>query len=55
MGHEGEALGGVTISAGVASLRPRAREDGQLLLDKADQALYQAKHEGRNRVAVATS
>lgn len=45
-----EAPREVTISCGVASMYP-GREDGRaLLLDAADQALYRAKHQGRNRV-----
>lgn len=41
-----------TVSIGVAQIRP---EDDSFtaLLGTADQALYQAKHEGRNRVAVS--
>jgi diguanylate cyclase (GGDEF)-like protein len=39
----------VTISIGVASF-PEDGEDGAGLLLSADQALYRAKHEGRNRV-----
>lgn len=44
----------VTVSIGVAPLlpRPQARTLGELLSD-ADQALYRAKREGRNRVARA--
>lgn len=41
----------VTISVGVASLQPG--EDGASLLARADQALYQAKREGRDRVCSA--
>ncbi len=38
----------VTISIGVAALQPG--EDASALLARADQALYKAKHEGRDRV-----
>ncbi|MDR7191502.1 sensor domain-containing diguanylate cyclase [Luteimonas terrae] len=38
----------VTISIGVATLQPS--EDASSLLARADQALYKAKHEGRDRV-----
>jgi len=38
----------VTISIGVAALQPG--EDASSLLARADQALYKAKHEGRDRV-----
>ncbi|NJA07538.1 diguanylate cyclase [Methylococcaceae bacterium WWC4] len=40
----------VTISIGVATLQPHARDDVSTLLGAADNALYQAKHQGRNRV-----
>lgn len=39
----------MTISAGVATY-PDNGDDVQVLIDKADQALYRAKEEGRNRV-----
>lgn len=43
----------ITVSIGVASLR--SKDDNlDLLLSKADGALYDAKHQGRNRVCVAT-
>ncbi len=41
-------IGQVTISAGVATYRPG--EDMTELLSRADQALYEAKNSGRNRV-----
>jgi diguanylate cyclase (GGDEF)-like protein len=41
----------VTISAGVATLRPDETEDS--LLARADNALYAAKAQGRNRIASA--
>jgi len=39
----------ITVSIGVASLIP-AKEDGDILIEKADKALYEAKQTGRNRV-----
>jgi diguanylate cyclase (GGDEF)-like protein len=46
----GDQLVQVTISAGVASCRTTGRIDPQLLLRRADEALYRAKALGRNRV-----
>jgi len=40
----------VTISAGVASIPDARITDAQALIAAADQALYDAKHAGRNRV-----
>jgi diguanylate cyclase len=45
-----EAIGGITISAGVALWK--AGQDPASLVDRADKALYAAKHAGRNRVVV---
>ncbi len=45
---EGKPLG-VTISVGVSSL-PEVADDAQQLVETADQALYAAKEQGRNRV-----
>ena len=41
----------VTISAGVATLKPN--ETPEIILARADSALYAAKAEGRNRIASA--
>lgn len=40
----------VTLSAGVACADPNEIDDAQALLRRADEALYTAKREGRNRV-----
>jgi diguanylate cyclase (GGDEF)-like protein len=49
--HEGSPTGTtVTISVGVAALRPSAERTSHGALQLADQALYQAKVRGRNRV-----
>jgi diguanylate cyclase (GGDEF)-like protein len=50
--HYGQTLGAVTLSAGVA-MYPEHAPDGELLVRAADQALYQAKQQGRDRVVVA--
>ncbi len=43
----------VTVSLGVASLIPQTEQSAKLLFRLADEALYAAKHAGRNRVEVA--
>jgi len=50
--HGGQLLGTVTLSMGVAAF-PEHASGAEALLKAADEALYRAKKEGRNRVAVA--
>ncbi len=47
---DGELLGKITVSLGVAWAK--AGQNSEALIDLADQALYQAKRSGRNRVAI---
>jgi diguanylate cyclase (GGDEF)-like protein len=51
--HAGSASGQVTVSIGVAALHPQAGQDPALLVKAADAALYEAKHDGRNRACLA--
>jgi len=50
--HGGQSIG-VTISIGAVVHDPSASADAQALLQAADQALYRAKHAGRDRVELA--
>ena len=52
--HAGSTVAkNVTISVGAASIMPTHEREPQALVRKADECLYQAKGEGRNRVVVA--
>lgn len=42
----------VTLSSGVAALIPDAERQPQYLIQLADKALYESKHQGRNRVTL---
>lgn len=49
--NEGAARGIVTVSIGIAAAVPSSRATAEQLIEAADVALYQAKHNGRNQVA----
>lgn len=52
--HQGsEAADVVTLSLGVASMAPDAKDQRRTLIQKADEALYQAKRTGRNRAVLS--
>lgn len=51
--HSGSSVSPfVTLSIGVAELDPEAMDHFDQLMQRADQALYRAKHLGRNRVSL---
>ena len=50
--HKGRQMIDVTVSIGLASSL-QGQETQDVLLKQADEALYQAKHDGRNRVVAA--
>jgi diguanylate cyclase (GGDEF)-like protein len=52
--HAGMDLGRITVSIGVAEYPANGGEATEVL-QAADRALYQAKHDGRNRVVAATA
>jgi diguanylate cyclase (GGDEF)-like protein len=50
--HRGQVLGAITVSLGVAAF-PKHGDTPEALIRAADQALYQAKQGGRNKLASA--
>ena len=50
--HSGSPNGFVTVSLGCYAFVPTGRDDKEVFIKRADAALYQAKHSGRNRSAV---
>jgi diguanylate cyclase (GGDEF)-like protein len=48
--HLGHAAGRVTVSIGVAAMRPRPDDNSDILVQQADKGLYEAKSRGRNQV-----
>lgn len=50
--HPGSPLGNLTLSIGLAVTQPGSGEQPESLVAHSDQALYRAKHEGRNRTCV---
>lgn len=51
--HEKSAIGGIiTVSQGVVSVMPDAELTPTDLIKRADKALYQSKHKGRNTITV---
>ena len=53
--HGLSEFGCVTVSIGVASLIPRRGESAEVLVKMADEALYRAKAQGRNRAVCDTT
>ncbi|NHZ65279.1 diguanylate cyclase [Massilia sp. CCM 8694] len=51
--HSDSDIGSLSVSIGVTIGLPCAGDDAAALLRAADQALYQAKHQGRNQVVVS--
>ena len=51
--HRGDASGELRFSAGIATFTPGQAADVEILLGRADSALYAAKAAGRNRVELA--
>lgn len=47
--HASSILGYVTVSIGVATITPQGMQEANALIQMADEALYEAKKQGRNR------
>lgn len=50
--HSGSPTGYLTVSLGCYAFVPSSQDSTEVFIQRADAALYQAKHSGRNRVAV---
>jgi diguanylate cyclase (GGDEF)-like protein len=50
MPHSASSFSKVTLSLGIAAFAPEGDEPQQFLIERADRALYRAKHAGRDRV-----
>ena len=50
--HSGSPTGYVTVSLGCYAFIPTGRDSIEVFIERADAALYQAKHSGRNRSCV---
>lgn len=55
MPHNDSPYGRVTVSIGVAVMLPDAASTPEMLVWRADQALYRAKQEGRNRAILSVA
>lgn len=53
IGFQNDSLSLFTMSAGIA-MYPVHGEDTEILIERADKALYKARHEGRDRVCLAS-
>jgi diguanylate cyclase (GGDEF)-like protein len=51
--HELSSFGCVTVSIGIASMIPEVGQGPEVLIRRADEALYSAKERGRNQVVLA--
>lgn len=50
--HEASPAGILTVSIGIAAVRPGPGKDPAAMMKRADEALYEAKRAGRNRLVV---